>query len=265
MKRIAALLLAALVLCVGAAQAEWQEGMSPAKPYENVPEINLDEQMGYMMFFPREGNAIDYACQRLYIYLPREDVKAGEGTFYLMNEQDGVIWSTEMTNTEAITQRSINAAELEGLMWGGGMCFEILLPKTLELGKPYFVNMTRGCIVAENGVENVQIGGTDSWVITVEGDFGVSGMEYRRAKNNGSYEEQLLKPQAGDEIRFDLVLGGDAVIASIYDLNGSVEFEQTTFTASGEVIGEVVLEELSWGVVFLDSENKVLGRVEFWR
>ena len=265
MKRIVALLLAALVLCMGVAQAEWQEGTSPAKPYKDMPEINLDELMGYMMMFPKTGNAISYACQRLYIYLPREDVKAGEGTFYLMNEEDGVIWSTKMTDTEAITQRSINGAELEGLMWGGGTCFEILLPKTLELNKPYFVNMTRGCIVAENGVENVQIGGTDSWAITVEGDFGVSGLEYRRAQYNGTYEEQILHPQAGDEIRFDLVMGGDAVVASIYDLNGSVEFEQTTFTDSCEVIGEVVLEDLSWGVVFLDSENNVLGRVEFWR
>lgn len=265
MKRIAALLLAALLLCVGAAQAEWQEGTSPAKPYDTVPEVNLDEQMGYIMVFPKPGNAIQYACQRLYIYLPREDVKAGSGTFYLLNEEDGLIWSTGMNDTDAITQRSINAAELVGLMWGGGTCFEIKLPKTLELGKPYFVNMESGCIVTENGVANVQIGGTDSWAITVEGDFGVSSMEYRRAKGYGTYEEQLLNPQPGDEIRFDLVMGGDAVLASIYDLNGSVEFEQTTFTSSCEVIGEVVLEDLSWGVVFLDGENNVLSRVEFWQ
>ena len=264
MKRIAALLLAALVLCVGAAQAEWQEGTSPAKPYENMPEIDLSENLGYMMMFPRTGNAIQYACQRLYIYLPREDVKAGNGMF-LLHEGDAEIWRTAMNNTEAITQRSINEAELEGLLWGGGTCFEIALPRTLELGKTYSVNMTRGCIVAENGVENVQVGGKDSWEITVEGDFGVSGMEYRRPKLGGAYEEQLLHPQAGDEIRFDLVLGGDAVVASIYDLNGSVEFNQTTFTASGEVIGEVVLENLSWGVVFLDSQNNVVGRVEFWK
>ena len=264
MKRIAALLLAALVLCMGAAQAEWADGTSPARPYENEPEIDLNEQIGYMMFFPRTGNAIKYACQRLYIYLPREDVKAGDGTFYLLNEEDGEVWRTEMTNAEAITQRSINEAELEGLIWGSGTCFEIKLPKTLELGKRYFVNMTRGCIVADNGVENVQIGGTDSWAITVEGDFGVSGMEYRRAQFGG-YEEQLLTPQAGDEIRLDVVLGGDAAVASIYRHNDSVEFEQTTFTTSCEVTGEVVSEDVSWGVMFLDAEGNVIGRVEFWK
>ena len=266
MKRIAAWILVALLLCSGVAQAaEWADGLSPSKPYENEPEINLEETLGYMMFFPKAGNAAQAACDRLYIYLPREDVKAGEGTFYLLNEQDGVIWSTAMNDADAITQRSIDEAELDGLLWGSGTCFEIMLPRTLELGKPYFVNMTRGCIVAENGVENAQIGGTDLWTFTVEGEYGISGMEYRRAKTDGGYEEQLLHPQAGDEIRFDLVLGGDAAVASIYALNGSVDFLMTTFTASGEVIGDVISENVAWGVVFLDAGNNVLDRIEFWK
>ena len=266
MKRIAAWILVALLLCTGVAQAaEWAEGLSPSMPYKDMPEVNLEEKLGYMMFFPRVGNAVENACDRLYIYLPREDVTAGEGTFYLLNEQDGLIWSTAMNNTEAIRQRSINEAELDGLLWGGGTCFEIELPKSLELGKPYFVNMTRGCIVAANGVENPQIGGTDSWAFTVEGDYGVSAMEYRRPKGGASYEEQILKPEAGDEVRFDLVLGGEAVVASIYDLNNSVDFLTTTFTESCEVIGDVTSDELAWGVIFLDAENNVLSRVEFWK
>ena len=266
MKRIVAWILTALLICAGFAQAaEWTDGRSPSKPYGDGPEINLEETLGYMMFFPKAGNAVQAACDRLYIYLPREDVKAGEGTFYLLNEDDGLIWSTTMNDTAAIAQRSINEAELEGLLWGGGTCFEIALPRSLELGKPYFVNMTRGCIVADNGVENAQIGGTEEWAFTVEGEYGVSGMEYRRAMADGSYEEQLLQPQAGDEIRFDLVLGGDAVVASIYVLNGSVDFLSTTYTEDGEVIGEVVSEDVSWGVVFLDAENNVLDRVEFWK
>ena len=265
MKRIVACLVITLLLCAGIAQAaEWEEGLGPEMPYPNMPAVDLNEKMGYMMFFPQAGNGIENACDRLYIYLPREDVKAGDGTFYLLTEQ-GEVWSTAMNDTDAITQRSIDDAELEGLMWGSGTCFEIELPKSLKLGEKYFVNMTHGCIVAENGVDNPQIGGTDAWTFTVESDFGVSEMEYRRPVFGGDYEEQILKPQAGDEIRFDLVLGGEAVVASIYDLNGSVDFLTTTFTESCEVIGDVVSEELAWGVVFLDGENNVVSRVEFWK
>lgn len=264
MKRITVWILVMLLMCAGVAQAaEWPEGMSPSKPYRNEPEIDLSEKLGYMMFDPDIGLPAEHACQRLYIYLPREDVHAGDGTFYLLTEEDGEIWSTAMNNTEAVAQRAISEEELEGLLWGGGSCFEILLPRTLELGRTYFVNMTRGCIVTEAGKENTQIGGTDSWRFTVTGDWGVSGMEYRRALETGRYEEQLVSPQPGDEIRFDLVLGGDAVMASVYQYDDSVDFVVTTYTTSGEIIGTVQSPSPSWGVVFLDSQGNILTKVAF--
>lgn len=266
MKRIIAFVLMALLLFTSAAYAaEWAEGLDPSKPYPDAPAMDLDEKLGYMIFYPRDGLPAENACQRLYIYLPREDVKAGDGTFYLYAEDESVIWTTAMNNTDSILQRSINEAELTGLLWGGGTCFEIVLPQTLELGKTYFVNMARGCIVADNGVENPQIGSTDSWCFEVEGEYGVSAMEYRRILMNGSYDEQLTDPQPGDEIRFDLVLGGDAEIAAVYGYNGSVDFLTTTFDASCEVIGEVNSENPIWGVIFLDAEGNVLNRIEFWQ
>lgn len=264
MKRIIAWALVMVLAMTGTAlAAEWENGLSPSKPYSGEPEVDLETKLGYVMFYPQADMPVESACQRLYIYLPREDVMAGDGTLYLFTDEDGEVWSVAMNDTEAITQRSINEAELIGLLWGGGTCFEVRLPRSLELGKTYYANMTRGCIVAENGVENPQIGET-AWKFAVKGDYGVSGMEYRRLLANGSYEEQILSPEIGDEIRFDLVLGGDATMAAIYKYNDSVDFVTTTFTESCEVIGEVTSENLVWGMIFMDAEGKVLNRVEFW-
>lgn len=273
MKKAIALVLA-LIMCMGVAQAaQWEEGTSPSQPYPGVPEIKLDEQMGYMMFYPTDKAqmgvkmGIETACQRLYIYLPREDVKAGDATFYLCSEavKRGEIWKTAMSNTEAVTQRPITEEELDGLLWGGGTCFEIKLPETLELGTTYFVNMERGCIVSDDGVDSPEVGGTDAWTFTLEGDWGVNKMTYRRALDNGKYEEGLLSPKGGDEIRFDLVLGGDAVAAVVNRFaDESVEFDSSYFTESGEVTGMVMKENPQWLVVFLDDSGNELNRVEFW-
>lgn len=273
MKKVIALALA-LMMCLGAAQAaEWAGGTSPSRPYPGVPEIDLNEQLGYMMFYPTDKSAqgvkmgVENACQRLYIYLPREDVKAGSGTFYLCSEavKRGEIWKTAMNDSEAITQRAISEAELEGLLWGGGTCFEIKLPQTLELGTTYFINMERGCIVSDSGVDSPEVGGTDAWTFQLEGDWGVSKMSYRRALGNGKYEEDLLTPAAGDEIRFDLVLGGDAVAAVVNRFQDeSVEFEELYFTESCEVTGVVTKENPQWFVTFLDAAGNALNRVEFW-
>ena len=61
----------------------WREGLSAAKPYEGVPEVNLSERMGYMMFGPVNGKSIENSCQRICVYLPRTDVKAGEGLLHV--------------------------------------------------------------------------------------------------------------------------------------------------------------------------------------
>ena len=167
-----------------------------------------------------------------------------------------------MSNTDAVWQRDLTEDEKIGLLWGGGTCFEILLPETLELGQTYFINMERGCIVSDSGVESPEVGGTDAWRFTLEGDYGVSKMSYRRALDNGKYEEQLVNPQAGDEIRFDLTLG-DAAMAVVYGNSQSVDFLQLLWTEDAEVIGTVTGPQPSWGVIFLDQQGQEMGRVQF--
>ena len=266
MKRLIVLLLVVMVACMGIAQAaEWREGLSPSKPYTNAKEIDLSETLGYWMLSPSADLQPEHSCQRLFIYLPREDVKAGDGTFYLCSQKGGKLWSTPMNDTSAVTQREITEAELVSLIWGGGTCFEIQLPETLTLGETYFINMEQNCIIAETGVSNQEIGGTEMWRFTVGGDFGVSAMQYLR---DG---EKVTTPEAGDTIRFDLVLGGEAAMAVVYGYNDTVDFSVTTFTESCEVTGEVVADGAIWGVMFLDEQGQpILNgrqepiRVEFW-
>ena len=262
MKKKALWLMIALVLFMGTARADWYEGTGPSKPYTGVPEVNLSEKIGYMMFYPSEGMPAAHACQHLMIYLPREDVVAGEGTLILFDADGREVWRTEMNSGEAVAQRSLTEGELDGLMWGGGTCFDIRLPRSLALGQTYFLNMTRGCVVSLDGVESLQAGGTDSWRFTVEGDFGVSGMAYRRPLEKGRYEEDLLTPQVGDEIRFDLTLG-DAAMAVLFSNNQSVDFLQTMWTEDAEVVGTVTGPQPSWGVIFLDQQGQEMARVQF--
>ena len=263
MKKACALILA-LLLCVGLAQAEgWRDDLSPAKPYKGVPEVNLSEEFGYMMFYPNEDLSVQYGCGRLFFYVPREDVQIGSGTFYVYTEEDGEILHFAVDAEGAVVSRSLSSEELDAMMWGGGTCFEFVLPRSLDIGKTYFVNMTRGCLVTEGGVDSPELGGNDAWRFAVEGAFGVNAMEYRRPLSNGDYEEGVQRPVAGDEIRLDVVLGGDAVSAVPYGYDGSVDFELTAITADGEVIGTVTAENPQWGIIFLDAQGNALGQVEF--
>ena len=251
----------------------WREGMSPAKPYAGVPEVDLTERLGYMMFYPTDKEPADCACQELCLYLPREDVKAGEGKLYLGAEgEDGALWSTPMNDADAVAVRPMTENEKQSLLWGGGTCFVIKLPRSLELGKTYFVNMERGCIwTADGKLDNHEVGGKKTWRFTLAGDYGVGGLEYRRKIGEASgesseaeYEAGILKPVAGDEIRFDLTLGGDAAMAVMYGYNESVNFSTVMYEESAEVIGEVLEDSPAWGVMFLDENGDELKRVEFY-
>ena len=262
MKRIFALVLAVMMLCALAQAAGWENGNSPSQPYPNLRDVDLNETFGYMMFYPNNKlNALN-SCQKLFIYTPREDVTVGEGKLYLGDLDAGLVWETPMNDASAVTQRPISDEELEGLLWGGGTCFEVLLPKTLELGKNYVVNMELGALKSTDGeVDNWEVGGTDVWYFTVEGDWGVSNMEYLNA--NG---ETTAHPVAGDTIQFDLVLGGDAVQAIVYTYGdtATVDFIVQVYEESGTVTGTVMTEKPAWGVQFMDAEGNVLSREEFF-
>ena len=258
MKKWMALAIA-MVLLLGAVQiaACAEEAWNAAQPYPDVPEIDLTEQLGYMMFYPNEVMAAEGMCDRLFIYLPREDVKAGDGELFVSTKEDGEIWRTPMNDESCVELRALTEDELDSLLWQGGVCFEITLPRSLTLGRTYRVGMESGCIVAD-GVTNVQDGEMDNWSFEVRGDYGLNAIEYRSAQG-----ETVVVPKAGDEVRFDLVLGGEAVMASVYSLDGTVDFQPNFFTESGEVIGAVTGDVPSWGIVFIDTEGNAVNGADF--
>ena len=257
MKRIVALVwMTALLLSVGAARAsEWREGLGPWQPYTAMPQVDLTEEVGYMMFYPNRGMPATTFCQTLFIYLPREDVKAGEGTLQLNTAKKSAVLTVAMNDAEVVRQRAMSEEELELWMWGGGTCFEIRLPRSLEFGQDYDVTLSKGCIVTADGVESPAIKDRNAWRITLDSDYGVGGLTYSAA--DGTADE------ATKELSFRVELGGEARSATLYSRDGSVDLPVTFFGESSQVTGTVTGETAAWGVMFFDAEGVQLDQLEF--
>lgn len=261
MKKLIAMCLVLLMVAASASAAEWREGLSPSKPYENVVEVDFEKNIGHIMFYPNSGIATAGA-NMLFIYLPREDVKAGAGKLTLYSTDAGEELSVNMNDTTHVIQRAAFEGELEDLMWGSGTCFEVVLPVSLRAGTTYYVDMEKDCIVdVARAVGNPQIRSSAldnrSWHFTTVAEFGVSAMEYRRPTGEDTYENQILMPKAGDEVRFDLLIGGEAKCATIVipkEAEGGITFDTMIFRESCEVTGVVNVDDPIWDVIFWDTE-----------
>ncbi len=176
---ITAIALSMAVMPVQA--AEWKEGLGPEKPYSGVPEIDLNENMGYVMTYPRDKMPAEHFCDALEMYLPREDIVRGSGEVSISDE-NGVIYTGHFENPDEVDIRPLTETEMEGLMWGSGTCVSIKLPVSLDFGKTYQVNMDEGAFTAANGaVTNLPIKGEGNWTPVLTGDFGIANLSYRRA------------------------------------------------------------------------------------
>ena len=270
MKRIIAILVVCMLCLTSAYAAEWAEGRSAAQPYAGVPEVDLTQTMGYIMMYPRTKLPARFFCDALEMYLPREDIVLGEGTLTLYKGDGEVVATVPFTDEEMVELRPLEEEELNGLMWGGGVCVEVHLPVSLTIGESYYVLAEEGCFTTADGkIPSVAISSPEAWTPVVNGDYGVSALSYSvapaveeteegeeaPAENEEIELEYKNTPEVGDVIHFDLVLGGDAKFAVIYSENESVEFETTQFTESCHVTGVVAGEELSWGVAFMDGEG----------
>ncbi len=297
MKRIIALAIIGMLLMSSALAAEWPEGCSPAQPYARVKEVDLTQTMGYIILFPRTKVPASTYCDILEIYLPREDIVIGEGQAHLFEtvngtatEIDTIVFGGEESRTAV---RKLSETELNWLMWGGGVCVEMPLTKSLEFGEhSYYVTMDEGCFKTEDGkLPSLAISNPEGWQPIVQGEYGISGLFYTESEmpapepmsnvvdEEGAEGEEAesaapdlaaeaangtmtAKPGTGDIISFDLVLGGNATLAVIYSENDSVSFEQEELTESGHVNGRVIKDEAGWGVVFLDAEGQVIEAVD---
>lgn len=262
MKKLIGICLAvALLYAVPALAAQWPEGCSPAKPYAGVPEADFTKTIGYMLTYPKDGVEIAGGCRKLRIMLPRTDVKAGQGSVTLTCVDDGKAWTIGFDDAGYITQRDMDEAELNSLMWGSGTCFEITLPVSLGKNRHYTVAMEADCIISnDNAVSNAARTG-EQWDFTTDDAYGIWDMEYVREKADGSYEGEIISPVAGDEIRMNVALGGGIEKAVLQALS-DVEFDVMEITQSGEASGRVTGPNASWRAIFYDSNGQIVDAVQ---
>lgn len=275
MKKLVALILVCL-LCVAttAYAAEWAEGLSPAKPSNLKPEVDLKTTVGYWLPFPRSGLPAELFCDVLELYMPNPDVVLGEGTVTLW-DADGAVATMDVTDPTQVELRQLEESELEIMHWGSGICVEIHLPISLSFDKAYYVTMDEGTLTSNGGkTKSMQIPYTDQvpleeqyWTPSVTGDYGIGGMYYSAAPAEAAAEDEaaeeaavefITNPATGDVVNFDIVLGGDAKVAVVFSENNSVYFETLEFTETSHVTGNIASDDVSWGVVFLDENSEVL-------
>ena len=263
MKRLTAICLVLLLFTTTAFAAEWMDGLSPNKPYSYLREVDFSETIGYMMFHPNDRMSVAGA-KTLFIYLPRDDVSLNSdgGVIVLRSADEGEEYRVNINDTDRVTLRPMIESEMEGLLWGSGVCMEITLPVSLRLGCTYYVDMDANCIIDEvNEIGNPAFQSTDEthWHFETIGDYGVNQLEYRRPLGEDRYETVVGVAKAGDQARFDLVIGGDAKSATLYKLGGAdgsetIQFPPQVFTESCEIIAEVLGTDPAWGVLFWDEE-----------
>ena len=178
MKRLIALLMACALACGAVAYAaEWGEGLGPAHPYAGSPEADLGKIIGFILLNPSEQMPAQGFCDTLHIYLPREDVALGSGLLHVYNDA-GEVESVDFADERSVVLRPMTEEELTSLIWGSGVCIDIFLPVSLNIGERYYVNMDGGCCTAAGGaVESFPIDG-QTWVPVVTGEFGVNGLYY---------------------------------------------------------------------------------------
>ena len=271
---IALVMICALAFSGTCLAAEWPEGLSAAQPYSGVSAVDLDLTMGYMVLTPRAKLPASCFCDRLGIYLPREDVRLESGALTLYSAEDPVV-SVDFSDEAAVSLRPMTDEELEDFIWGGGTCIEVRLPFSLTFDAPYHVRMEEGCFSAADGrVRSLAIDIDDAWQPVLTGDYGVSNLRYHAAvgeEEDGAEGEAgdgeaaavgiATNPGVGGSVDFELIVGGAAVTAVVYSENGSVEFGEPEYTESASIHGEVTGEDFRWAVVFLSDNGEVLDVV----
>ena len=280
--RALALALILALLTGAASAASWREGTGPEKPYLGKPAVNLDRTLGYYMLYPQAGFAAQYYCDCLTVYLPREDVTVGAGEMNLYAPDGSLLFNVNVAENNAAVVEPMTEIELDSLMWGSGVAYRIRLPFSLPAlgaGEAYTATLDDGAILAAGGaVGSAALGVKEPWVIAVQGDYCIGGLSYREGRSTNladvgpespieTGETPLtFDPKQGDTVSFDILLGGDAVSAVIYDPEGCLSFPQTTYTAedkdtNGTIRAEGVITGAalgSWGVIFQDAEDEPL-------
>lgn len=261
MKRLTAIFLVLLLLFSATALATgWEEGLGPNQPYSKQPAVDFEKTIGYMMFAPNEKMSVA-AAQRLFIYLPRQDValNSNGGNLVIRSSDKGEEYRIGINDSNYINFRPMIEQELNDLMWGEGVCVEITLPVSLRLGCTYYVDMDERCIIDEArqiGNPVIKSSNDGGWHFTMLSDYGVNELSYLR-----DGETVVGTAQAGDTARFDVVLGGAAKSAVLYANDTKIVFpaDKMLILDSCTVEAEVTGEDPVWDVLFFDTEYPVFA------
>ena len=295
MKKLIAILMVCALLTGTALAAGWTEGRSPSKPYLGQPEADFSKTIGYMMRYPNAKMPINTYCDTLKVFMPRDDVAVGIGKVSVFEAgSEEPLMVVDFEDGVSVELRPMTEEEMDGLLWGGGVVYDILLPYSLELGGEYYVTMDAGCLAsADWKMTNSAITDPEKWKFSVEGEFGINNLHYNAAEAEADEAEAdeaedeageteaeaesdaeaaedaepelRIRPEVGDTVTFDLVLDGDAASAVVYSENDAVLFDIPAFTESGTYTGVVNAEEVSWAILFLGEDGSVVEYIDLSR
>lgn len=278
MKRLIAILMMLMMLTASASAAEWAEGLSPEYPSTELPEpFDFSKTIGLTVRHPNWKDGAPAGGKVLRVYLPRMDVEAGTGSLILRSASKGEEWRAAFNDTEYVIRRELTEEELDGLLWGEGIVFEITLPVSLRLGETYYVDLEERCLIDRaRGMANPKTNGEISWYFETTDDYGVSEVQYRSLVDDDYEVNMGTNVKAGEELKFDLLIGGEAksaLVMSEFVARGEgeaaeamISFEQFLFTESCEVVGEVLVDNPAWYVYFYSTEvpeGEPIANIEF--
>lgn len=259
MKKLFVVFLAVLMLCSVAYAATWADGLSPQKPYSGTPEVDFNETIGYMMFFPVNGSNVDVRVDTLTIYMPREDVNIAEGTLYLYRNGDDLAEEIAIS-ADTVVVRPMLEEELDALMWGCGTAFDFKLANPLEINSKYLVQVTEGAIVSsEYEAVSPAIAGEDAWVFdTITANY-IENLTYNRMVEGSDAPATVDSVVVGDYASFDIVIGEDAAYAVVFSNAGLIVPEANYFEANATTtVNFPANGTVDWGVAFFDAEDNLV-------
>jgi len=256
MKKFFVVCLAVMMLCTNAFAAEWAEGLSPEKPYQGTPAVDFNETIGYMMLYPINGSNIDGGELVLKIYMPREDVAAGEGTLKLKSKEDGTVEKIEIS-PETFVARPMTEEELEAMMWGSGTVFEITMTKPIDINCHYHVEMSAGAIVSPDyEAASPAIKKKDAWYFDTETVNYIDKLTYTRIVEGKDKPQKVEEVQVGDTAEFKIIMGEETAYAVIFCDSGLIVPETNYFEEGAEASVQFpVSGTVEWGVAYFDSED----------
>lgn len=254
MKKLALFLIAALLLTapgLGEAGPVWSNGQSPAQPYKGVPPVDLSKKLGYMVLDPLNNSNADGALDTLRIYLPRTDVRAGDGALRLYDAGSGMaIEEIRFSDEARVAANPIEAEALGWLYWESGVCFAIRLRNALDIDRAYTVSLEENAIVAPDyAIGNSAMEGRTGWSFTTKADSGVTARQFSGEAN----------PKVGDTVAVEVKLP-EGMAASIFCRSEAVTAVEGpdavpgTLTARFNEPGPV-----DWSVVLLGEGGELLS------